>query len=450
MISARGAITLRYLAIVLPLILAFALALDVWLGNEIREELRTELEHESGIVLDRTQRELEGKDRKAAMAKIGFAIGFLEHPMRVRDGEGVLARTPPSNGASEALAETVLDEATPAAREAAARRSDVELVVKSGPAVTVEAAISRAEVRETMEEFRLAALGAFLATFLLAGGGGYLLAASALRPVDAIARAAARIDARSLDARLPGRPVNDELGRLVETLNRMLARIDDGVSAARRFTQDASHELKTPLAAIKGTVDVSLLAPRRAEEDERAFQAIAREAERLERVVRDLLTIAHADAGSLVEQRERLDARTVLDEVAEVGAVLAQERGAHLHAARGEEPLPVTGDLARLRQVGLNLVDNAIRYGRKGGNVWVTASRSGDAAVLTVDDDGPGIAAAERELVFERFHRGRHDVPGVGLGLAIARAIAQEHQGTLVAEASPRGGARFVMRLPIG
>jgi signal transduction histidine kinase len=445
-VSARAAITLRYLAIVVPLLVVFTVTLDLWLGGELREGLQAEIGREADLVTDRAKRELaRAPDRDALVARITSALEFVEHPTRVRDARGLVGCSPRSAEAIEA----VLDEPGAVTRRADVEAADYELLERQVEPLTIEVAASRAEMRETLGEFQLAALGALLATIVLAGGGGYLLAASALRPVDEIARTAARIDARSLDARLPARAVKDELGRLVDTLNRMLERIEQGVQAARRFTQDASHELKTPIAAIKGTTDVALIGSRVAGDDERAFQAIAREGERLERIVRDLLTIARADAGALVEQRERLDLRVVLDEVAEVGEILAQEHGASLHGARGDEAVFIVGDLARLRQVGLNLVDNAIRYGKKGGNVWIATARAGSSAVLTVDDDGAGIPEGERERVFARFHRGRRDVPGVGLGLAIARAIVEGHRGTLVAGASPRGGARFTATLPL-
>ncbi len=426
--SARGAIAVRYLAIVIPLLVAFAFALEVWLRFELKEELRTELAREAELVHRHARATVAATpDRAAACAAIASQLVFIEHAVKVSDERGLLARStldPPAE------ADQVR---SPLARDG----------------ITVEVAAPLAEVEETVKEYRIAAAVALLLTFVLAGGGGYLLAASALRPVDEIAAAAARIDASSLDDRLPARPVKDELGRLVETLNRMLARIEAGVQAARRFTQDASHELKTPLAAIKGTVDVALRARRSPEEYEKDLQAIGREVERLEAIVRDLLTIARADAAALVEKRERVDLRALLDEVAEVGEILAQERGTTLHRPGAGAALPVEGDLARLRQVLLNLVDNALRYGKPGGNVWLTLAAEGGHALIGVEDDGPGIPAAEREKVFERFHRLRRDVPGVGLGLAIARAIAEGHRGTLVALERPGGGARLLLRLPL-
>ncbi len=139
----------------------------------------------------------------------------------------------------------------------------------------------------------------------------------------------------------------------------------------------------------------------------------------------------------------------MLSEVVEVGEILAQEKGAVLEAALGEREIAVSGDFARLRQVGLNLVDNAIRYGKgTGGHVRVACRLEAGEAVFAVEDDGEGIAPAERERVFARFHRGRRDVPGVGLGLAIARAIVLEHKGTISCGERVGGGARFEVRLP--
>ncbi len=432
--SARAAIAIRYMAIVIPLMCAFAAGLDVWLQGELEEELEMDLGREADLVLARAQKAVScAPSREAAVATIASQLVFIEHPLTVTDERGLLARSPRA------------DEATEKAFTSGGHGLHV---TRKGGTLTVDVATSLAEVDETIGEYRIGSALALVLMLVLAGGGGYILAKAALRPVDEIAQAAARIDARSLDARVPSRPIDDELGRLVVTLNRMLGRIEQGVQTARRFTQDASHELKTPVAAIKGTVEVALRAPRKPDEDEHAFHAIARECERLERVVRDLLTIARADAGALVEKREPFDLRVLLDETAEVGEILAHERHSRLHASRGEEELPVEGDLARLRQVALNLVDNAIRYGREQGNVWISSSRDRETVLLVVEDDGGGVPEADRPRVFERFFRSRRDVPGVGLGLAIARAIVEEHGGTIVCEERTGGGARFVVRLP--
>jgi len=459
---ARIDITIRYVAILVPLLLVFAVALEVWFRGELEEALQEGLAREADLVLTVAHNEAERPlgpppgaprvegtapvstdrvvDRTILARRLTRELAVIGHATRVTDAQGLLARTPATDKLK--VADEVLDEKREGLR-----------VKRTGPSklgdLTVEIASDSEETQETIGEFRLSVVGALVITLLLAGGGGYYLAAQALRPVDEIARTAARIDAGSLGVRVPARPVDDELGRLVGTLNGMLERIEQGVGAVRRFTQDASHELKTPLAAIRGTVDVALLAPRVAADDEKALHAIARECERLERIVKDLLTIARADAGGVVERKEPLDVRAVAAEVAEVGEILAQERGARLVADVAGPPLQIVGDLARLRQVGLNLVDNAIRYGKAGGQVWLRVASDGERALVIVEDDGPGIPAAERERVFERFHRGRRDVPGVGLGLAIARAIVREHGGTIVAGERAGGGARFEVSLPL-
>lgn len=435
-LSARAAITVRYLAILIPLLALFGLALDLWLQGELRAEVRRELEREADHVVSIVAREAATPGTRDDHAqRLAAALSFADHPVRVTDARGVLARSARGEDDSEEVL-------------AGSRRGERVLRALEG-GLAVEIVASSAAERETLRELRLAALAALGATLLLAGGGGYLLAGAALRPVDEIARAAARIDVGSLDARLPARPVKDELGGLVETLNGMLARIDAGVATVRRFTEDAAHELGTPLAAIKGTADVALRQKRDAEYYERSLQVVTREAERLERIVFDLVSLARSEARLHAERHAPLDLRSVVEEIQEVGEVLASERGASLVAATGEAPLPIKGDLARLRQIGLNLVENAIRYGRPGGKIQVSCSRQGALALLVVEDDGPGIPEAERERVFDRFYRVHRDLPGSGLGLAIARAIALEHGGTIAAERAASGGARLVVRLPL-
>lgn len=428
-VSARGALTLLYLALFIPLLIVFGVALELWLRHELREEFHRELRQEADRLVEHLNREARKSAQRADLGRsLGPLLAFNDHPAWVADQIGTVAGSAPPDP-------TLLD----------------ERVVRDLQGGLVLHVAANMPPGDAIHEFRRAALGALVLTLLLAGGGGYALSAIVLRPVGAIAGTLEEIDARSLHSRLPERPVRDELGRLVETINRMLGRIEQGVAAHRRFAEDLSHELKTPLAAIRGSVEVAMHEKARKPADlEWALDVTLRELERLERLVGDLLVLVRSEAHTLVRRQPGADLCPVLREVAEIGNMLANEQGGRLDAVVSETPLTVDGDPGRIRQVALNLVDNAIKHGRPQGTVWFRCAREKGDVRIVVEDDGLGVPPEARERVFERFFRLPSDEKGegMGLGLAIARAIVQEHGGSIVVEEREGGGARFIVRLP--
>ncbi|GAB3430395.1 HAMP domain-containing sensor histidine kinase [Actinophytocola sediminis] len=266
----------------------------------------------------------------------------------------------------------------------------------------------------------------------------------ALRPIEAVRRHADAISHSSLDDRLPPPSTRDEVARLTSTLNEMLDRIGEGARRQREFVADASHELRTPLAAMRADLEVALAHP-----DGTDWQVTARrlidDHRRLDRLTGDLLMLARLDDATGAAGGRRLE-RVRLDEV--VAGELAVVRRAALDV--DVTPVVVTGVVPELARLARNLLDNADRHAAT--RVVVRLSADGDAAVFTVDDDGPGIPAGQRDRVFDRFYRpdssrGR-DSGGTGLGLAMVRRIAQAHGGAVDVGVSPLGGARFLVRLP--
>jgi signal transduction histidine kinase len=275
---------------------------------------------------------------------------------------------------------------------------------------------------------------------VVAGVTTYLFSGRALRPVEAMRAQVAAMTEKDLGQRIPVPPARDEVGRLAETMNGMLARLQDAQGVQRRFVADASHELRSPLATIatglelmqNGTVDGSTVT------------ALRGETSRLNKLVEGLILLARADERGLRPRREEVD----LDEVAELergrpadGSVVAEVRAV---------PVRVVGDRGQLARVVRNLVDNARRHARS--RVLVTVGRDGDTAVLEVSDDGPGVPPADRARVFERFvrlddARARAD-GGSGLGLAIVAEVVAAHGGTVEVTDGPDGGALFRVRIP--
>jgi two-component system, OmpR family, sensor kinase len=290
-------------------------------------------------------------------------------------------------------------------------------------------------------------------TFLLVGAAalvaallaGYLVAARAAAPLRRYAATAARIDAGDLTPRLDPDPASPaELRTLAVTFNHMLDRLDRAFARQREFVSDASHELRSPLTAIRGQLEVLGRAEQPTPAEVRRVQELTMaELGRVERLVEDLLSLARLDEGERLEARA-LELAPLLRDLADSGSGCELERP--LAAGRLE------ADPDLIAQVVRNLLENARRHAGPGGRVSLSARARGGALTVSVDDDGPGIPPSERERVFDRFHRSEaardRGSGGSGLGLAISRSIVELHGGRIWAEQSPLGGARISFELP--
>jgi heavy metal sensor kinase len=314
----------------------------------------------------------------------------------------------------------------------------------------VQVGESRSDVDETLRLIGLGFAVALPLLLLIAVVGGYGISARALAPVDAITSMAASIQADDLGSRLHLDLPDDELGRLAQTLNAMLARIDIAFARQRQFTGDAAHELRTPLSLIRGQVDVTLSRQRSTDEYERALTSIRGDAERLTALVSTLLTLARADTGTLPVSLERFDIGEIIGQVLASYGPQAQQR--HVTLLDQSAPLWVRADEDLVVQVLVNLVDNALAHTPAGGVIGVVAAPEQGRPCLWVEDSGVGIAPEAIDHIFERFYRvdpGRARAQGgVGLGLAFCRAIADAHGGTIEVTSNPRQGSRFVFCLP--
>ena len=288
------------------------------------------------------------------------------------------------------------------------------------------------------------------APIVLAGlaTGAWLVLRAALRPVDALTREAAVISSLEADRRLPQVQGDDEIARLAQTLDGMLARLRLAFERERAFVDDASHELRGPIAVLRGEIELALGAEGDADEVERSLRAAAGEAERLSRLAEDLLVLARQRAGSLVMRTEPVD---LLDVAAAERDRLAAVLGLRIRVLG--DPVVVPGDPDRLRQVLANLMHNSAAA--RAANLQVDISRDGAFAVLEVADDGPGFPPGLENAAFERFVRGDHArTPrgsGAGLGLPIVRAVVTAHGGVVDARnGEPLGGAVVTAHLPAG
>jgi two-component system, OmpR family, sensor kinase len=282
---------------------------------------------------------------------------------------------------------------------------------------------------------------------LLASAGAYVLAGAALRPIERMRRRADEISTSSLDERLPVPPASDELRRLGETLNEMLAGLEAGLERERRFVADASHELRTPLALLRTELEVALRQTRSQAELEQTVQAAVAEVDRLTMLADDLLLLARSDRGALPLQIEQVDVLDLLESVARRFQARAKASGRGVEI-EGDSGLVVRADRLRLQQAVDNLVDNALRHG--GGTVRLATHEANGQVEVHVSDSGPGVPSAFFARAFERFSRAdeARSGNGTGLGLSIVRAIAERHGGSAQLQNLPTGGADVWLSLP--
>jgi len=306
-------------------------------------------------------------------------------------------------------------------------------------------------------------LSEFLETLLIVApliigasvASAYLIAGRAVEPVGRMINEVEAItDGRSLHRRLPIETTGDELARLGATLNAMIARLETSFSALRRFTADASHELKTPLAVLRADVERAMHLPSGANEQLIALEEALQETTRMADLVDSLLTLARADEGRFDLHREPFSLEPLLHDVFETAVILGEHSGLQVTMPAIEDAV-IMGDRLRLRQLFLNLVTNAIKYTTKGGAVELTLKRKDGEVHFAVRDTGIGIAAADLPYIFERFWRADRarsrlsERGGFGLGLAISQWIAQAHGGSLTVQSRLHRGSTFTVALPI-
>jgi two-component system OmpR family sensor kinase len=321
-----------------------------------------------------------------------------------------------------------------------------------GVSQILQVGLSMRTLESTLKElFRLIALVEGCA-LLLIGVGGFFLTKKSLRPVDEIARAAAFISERNLSRRLPEEAGADELAHLVRVLNRMLGRLEQAFTTQERFTADASHELRTPLAIMKGTLEVALKKERSPMEYREVLGSVREEVERLSRLVTALLTLARVDTAMLPERRS-VKLLPLLGEVVDLLRTKSAGREVTLDL-EGSNDLTVFGTEDALKQLFLNLLDNAVQYTKPGGRAWVKTLARANEVIIEVGDTGVGIEEEDQERIFDRFYRGAtargSDIPGSGLGLAISAQIVKDLDGRIevVSSTKPPTGTQVSIFLP--
>lgn len=452
----RWRLTLWYTALWLASMVLLGAGLYGGIRDELYDSFTDQLQRQTSLTQGAVQAGADGLSmNEQAVANLQDDEHFVR--LLTRDGDAVV-------DTNEAVGGVPVEGSLIAAALAGDTRVTMyqvegrAILVETSPVYRSDQVVGVLQVgasREDLDE----ALGLLLLGFgvaapigvLLAAIGGYMLAGRALAPVATITTLAGSIQANDLSARLGLNLPDDEIGRLAQTFDAMLARIEDAFERQRRFTGDAAHELRTPLTFLHSQVDYALARPRTSEEYREAFREIDGDLERVTRLVSSLLTLARADTGTLPLQLEPIDLAGTIAMLLEQYEPLAQEAGISLVSAT--TPVRLTGDADRLIQVLVNLLDNALRHTPVGGRIEVGCQPAGEQVRLWVQDSGEGIPVEHQQLVFDRFHRidsGRaRQRGGVGLGLSICKMIAEAHGGTIAISTPPGGGAHVELRLPV-
>jgi heavy metal sensor kinase len=333
-----------------------------------------------------------------------------------------------------------------------------DLLISAVPFVTahqnyvIEVGGSALPIKDVLRRFLVSMLIGLFVVLALAIWGGFLVIKWALTPVKKITSTAEEITLHDLHKRLPVVDTGDEIASLSKTLNQMIGRLDESFQSINRFTADASHELRTPLTIIRGELETSLLDNSLSKNVRETIYSLIEETENLSKIVQCLLSLSRLDSGTAQMERVRLDLVDLVASTKDQMAPLADEKHVTL-TALVQGRVEVDGDRIRLKQVVVNLLDNAIKYTPAGGRVTIGVNVSDRRAQLEVSDTGPGIPDGDLPHVFDRFFRADGvrlgAIEGAGIGLSIVQSICTAHGGLVKAENHANGGCRFIVELPL-
>lgn len=332
------------------------------------------------------------------------------------------------------------------------RLISVPIIYRGSLLYIVQVGTSMESIEDTLRRFLVLLTIAVPIALAVSLAGGWFLAGRALRPVDAITLAAQRIAAGDLSQRLTMSRAPDEIGRLATTFNDMIGRLDASFRQIRQFTSDASHELRTPLTVMKGETELVLRRPRPLEDYQSVLESNLEEIDRMTHTVDELLFLSRADMGEVKMESLPVALESLVEDIHRQATLLGQDR--HIEVVLGTVmPAVVQGDELRLRELLLNLVENAVKYSHGGGKVEIALLSDKHQAKLSVTDHGIGIAPEDQRRIFNRFFRTdnarAHTKKGTGLGLAICAWIAESHKGRVEVTSEPGQGSTFTVILPL-
>ncbi len=356
-----------------------------------------------------------------------------------------LVGAPPAGGKSELIRREVLADGT------RLLRATVYYTATSGEPFTIEVGSSLAATQSFVHQLLIVFLIVFPVVTVVTIGGGHFLIRQALAPVERIATSAEEITFHNLSQRLPVAHTGDELEKLALALNRMIGRLEQSFQHTRRFSADASHELRTPLTILQGELEILAQNQSLPTETRETLGSLLEESERLHKIVDGLLALAKIDSGEANQHWTPVDLAQLAASTADQMSLLAEDKKISI-TCEASEAVPVDGDSGRLKQVIVNLLDNAIKFTPPGGQVVIRTQASNGTARLEVRDTGVGIPASAIPRVFERFFRvdeaRSRDEGGAGLGLSIVKSIITAHGGMVSVQSEPQKETCFRIQLP--
>jgi signal transduction histidine kinase len=455
----RARLTLWYLVILTFSLVLFASLLYFWLAHNLYQHHDEELAEEA----TRLTAALAGAPltEQTAAATLRTSRGGPRFVM-LRDAGGALlyrseslSHLDPALGQHEAFVHAAARTGAQPQFFTAELPSGITrfMCVPLGTPATkyLQVGIVLGDVQSTLASLRVLSWVLIPLVLVLTSSGGLFIARRALRPIESIDHTLQAIQATDLSRRIDVRTTDQELAQLVATVNALLERLERAFASMREFAGDVSHQLQTPLTVMKGSLEVALAAPRDVPHYESLLRGLHEEIDDMSAIIADLGRLSVADLPPPREGTTPVDLSRAWRDASELIAALGESKGVHVET-RIEQPLQTWGDDVRLKQVLLNLGDNAVKFTEPGGRVTIAATPDARWTMLQVSDTGIGIAAEELPKVFRRFYRApqsTHSSSGTGLGLAIAKRIVEAHGGTIAVESTQGQGTRFTVRLPL-
>ncbi|MBE0436556.1 MAG: HAMP domain-containing protein [Methylomicrobium sp.] len=463
MLKFRTRLILSHLAVIVVILASVGFAAYWMLSRAVHNQLDAALlavaETEAAVLSSSPYQAIKLNDTLSGSDKLSFAR--IDRLIQVVDSEGkVLAQSanlgnnqlpvPANLSAMFATGETVF-ETLFAFGDEPVRMVSMPIDRLDTP-VIVQVAGSLDDVHNVLTVASLLFVMMTLGLLTAVGGVGVSLTRKAFQAIENIVQRAQHINEANLSERLPHPGTRDEIGNLVNTLNEMLDRIERSFEVQRRFTADASHELRSPLSRLRTELEISLRRPRDASEYQETLQSCMDEVERLTLIVEELLVLARMDAGLERGSTETVSLNAIIEATVKRMQSMADKRDVQIIV----EPMPQVVTNMAYGSVDLiltNLLDNAVKFSPPGGCVSVRLTVTENEAALSVCDNGPGIDQDEQQRIFERFYRGsiastRH-VTGAGLGLALSQAIACGHGGYIEMTNIDEGGSVFIFKFPL-
>jgi len=458
----RGRLAMLYITLELGILLFAAVVLYNVLSNRIYHQVDEQLMSQAAILAD----ELETAPLYFWSDHLGTFADHYQGPIQLVAANGLILFSANrsliekgGNDVSRALAHT-FRAGTPAfaSTQSLLNKTNIRVVafpINQGGRITATLMLghSTADIRSVLNLLYI--VGGFLGliSIIISAVAGYYMAKRALEPIQEITSTARGVAAGDLSRRLKSKSQDKELQVLVRVLNKMFADLEASFNAQKRFTADASHELRLPLTILKGEIEVALRHPRTEEEYQHILQQQLGTIDRIQRIVNDLLTLARAEAGQLEMVQSPVDLSLLLQEVGQQHLILFDSQKVQLDM-QIDDNLMIMGEASQIERTIMNLLSNAFKHAPEHSSILLSAVTEGDSAIICIRDSGPGIDEKQQQRLFDRFYRAddarcRKDGEGAGLGLAICKRIIDSHDGDIWVDSKLDSGTSFYIRLPL-